>query len=374
MRFDLRDTLVGIARGAVATIALSASALENGDVLQLKKEFEDAFTQYQRFSSEGDLPNAERVATLALELAEQIYGTDHANSAVLSFNLAKTLNASQGFRWRGLRVAELALARYRDLFGDTADDVVVPATLVIQVLAKGLQVDVFGDEQTKRHRQMYVLVGFAERIAKRSNDVTLLPNFYQNISKIGLRDSRRYSVEAEDLYEEIYGKNHVRTLIAAMNAASFKAGNAQTDAYERILRDGKDVEDFSPYQFALHQKLSINYLEIGNEDKATAHLQAAGLLTSGGDDANYTPIYKRAAIYPRRALVRGIEGYVVLEFTVTRTGGVRDPKVIEANPPKIFDQAAIDAVRQFRYIPRVVSGEPVEVTGVTNRIAFSFDG
>ena len=92
MRFDLRDTLVGIARGAVATIALSASALENGDVLQLKKEFEDAFTQYQRFSSEGDLPNAERVATLALELAEQIYGTDHANSAVLSFNLAKTLN------------------------------------------------------------------------------------------------------------------------------------------------------------------------------------------------------------------------------------------------------------------------------------------
>ena len=101
MRFDLRDTLVGIARGAVATIALSASALENGDVLQLKKEFEDAFTQYQRFSSEGDLPNAERVATLALELAEQIHGTDHANSAVLSFNLAKTLNASQGFRCEG---------------------------------------------------------------------------------------------------------------------------------------------------------------------------------------------------------------------------------------------------------------------------------
>ena len=141
-----------------------------------------------------------------------------------------------------------------------------------------------------------------------------------------------------------------------------------------VLREGKGVEDFSPYQFALHQKLSINYLEVGNEDKATAHLQAAGLLTSGSDDANYTPIYKKAAIYPRRALVRGIEGYVVLEFTVTRAGGVHDPKVIEANPPRIFDQAAIDAVRQFRYIPRVVNGEPVQVTGVTNRIAFGFDG
>jgi len=71
----------------------------------------------------------------------------------------------------------------------------------------------------------------------------------------------------------------------------------------------------------------------------------------------------------RRAIVRGIEGYVLLEFTVTRDGGIRDPKVIDANPPRIFDQAALDAVGQFRYIPRVVNGEPVEVDGVTNRIA-----
>ena len=45
MRFDLRNTFVGIARGAVAIIALAASALESGDVLQLKKEFEDAYAQ-----------------------------------------------------------------------------------------------------------------------------------------------------------------------------------------------------------------------------------------------------------------------------------------------------------------------------------------
>ena len=201
----------------------------------------------------------------------------------------------------------------------------------------------------------------------------MLADLYQNISKIGLRDSRRYSVEAEDLYEEIYGRKHVRTLIAAMNVASFKNGDAQTKAYERILRDGEDVEGFTRYQFALHQKLSINYLEIGDEGKATEHLQAAGLLTSSDRDANYTPIYKKSPVYPRRAIVRGIEGYVLLEFTVTREGGVRDPMVVDANPPKIFDQAAIDAVLQFRYIPQVSNGVPVEVVGVTNRIAFSFN-
>ena len=364
---------VGIAWGAIAIVTLSSPAHGNSDLFSLKRELEDTYIQYQHFSDQGDFPNAERLGTLALELGEQIYGMDHPNTAVLSFNLAKTLNASARFRWRGLRVAELAVARYRDVFGENADDTVVPMTLLIQVLAKGVQSNVFEDEQTRRHRQMYILVGRSERIAKRSNEVTLLADLYQNISKIGLRDSRRYSVEAEDLYEEIYGRKHVRTLIAAMNVASFKNGDAQTKAYERILRDGEDVEGFTRYQFALHQKLSINYLEIGDEGKATEHLQAAGLLTSSDRDANYTPIYKKSPVYPRRAIVRGIEGYVLLEFTVTREGGVRDPMVVDANPPKIFDQAAIDAVLQFRYIPQVSNGVPVEVVGVTNRIAFSFN-
>ncbi len=369
----MRHSLIGISWGTIAIIALSSPASANNDPLSFKRELEDAHDQYQQFSDAGDLPNAERLGTLALELSEQFYGTDHPNTAILSFNLAKTLNASAGFRWRGLRVAELVVARYRVVYGENADETVVPITLLIQALAKGLQSNSFGDEQAKRHRQMYVLVGLAERIAKRSKEATLLPDLYQNISKIGLRDSRRYSVEAEDLYEQIYGRKHVQTLIAAMNAASFINRDAQNKAYERILRNGKDVEGFSRYQFATHQKLSINYLEIGDERKATEHLQAAGLLTTGHQDANYAPIYKKPPVYPRRAVVRGIEGYVLLEFTVTREGGIRDPKVIDANPPRIFDQAALDAVGQFRYIPRVVNGEPVEVDGVTNRIAFSFN-
>ena len=196
----MRHSLTGISWGAIAIIALSSPAYGNSDPLSLKKDLEDAHDQYQQFSDNGDLPNAERLGILALELSEQIYGTDHPNTAVLSFNLAKTLNAFTRFRWRGLRVAELVVARYRRVYGEKADETVVPMTLLIQALAKGLQSHSFGDEQTKRHRQMYVLVGLAERIAKRSNEATLLPDLYQNISKIGLRDSRRYSVEAEDLY------------------------------------------------------------------------------------------------------------------------------------------------------------------------------
>ena len=87
-------------------------------------------------------------------------------------------------------------------------------------------------------------------------------------------------------------------------------------------------------------------------------------------DGEYLPIVKVAPIYPRRAQTRGIEGYVLLEFVVTRTGAVRNPVVIESKPPGIFDRSAIAAALKFKYKPKVVNGEPIDVAGVKNRITF----
>ncbi|AZR43110.1 energy transducer TonB [Marinobacter salarius] len=95
-----------------------------------------------------------------------------------------------------------------------------------------------------------------------------------------------------------------------------------------------------------------------------------GLSASDGD---YLPIVKVQPIYPRRALSRGIEGYVVLEFTVTRTGAVRDPVVVESEPPNVFDDAAIRAALKFKYKPKIVNGEAVDVAGVQNRITFRME-
>ena len=87
-------------------------------------------------------------------------------------------------------------------------------------------------------------------------------------------------------------------------------------------------------------------------------------------DGEYLPIVKVAPVYPRRAQTRGIEGYVILEFVVTKTGAVRDPVVVEAKPPGIFDRAAKQAALKFKYKPKVVNGEPIDVAGVRNRITF----
>lgn len=109
-------------------------------------------------------------------------------------------------------------------------------------------------------------------------------------------------------------------------------------------------------------------VDVGAVDvKVDVNVGGVGGFSSDGE---YLPIVKVAPVYPRRAQTRGIEGYVLLEFIVTSTGAVRDPVVIEAKPPGIFDNAAIQAALKFKYKPKVVNGEAIEVAGVRNLITF----
>jgi protein TonB len=92
----------------------------------------------------------------------------------------------------------------------------------------------------------------------------------------------------------------------------------------------------------------------------------------GVSDGEYLPIVKVAPVYPSRALSRGLEGYVIVEFTVTRQGTVRDVSVVESTST-LFERAAVDAALKFKYKPRVIDGEPVEVPGVRNKITFEIE-
>lgn len=90
-------------------------------------------------------------------------------------------------------------------------------------------------------------------------------------------------------------------------------------------------------------------------------------------DGDYLPIVKVQPTYPRRALARGIEGYVIVEFIVSKLGTVVDPRVIESVPPGVFDREALRAALKFKYKPKVINGEPVDVAGVRNKITFQLD-
>ena len=91
-------------------------------------------------------------------------------------------------------------------------------------------------------------------------------------------------------------------------------------------------------------------------------------------DGSYVPIFQVPPQYPRRAAERGIEGCVLLEYTVTPLGAVSEPVVVQAHPPGIFDRASTRAALRYKYKPLIRDGVAVAVEGVRQRITFILEG
>jgi protein TonB len=76
-------------------------------------------------------------------------------------------------------------------------------------------------------------------------------------------------------------------------------------------------------------------------------------------------------VYPPIARAAHVQGVVVLQATISKTGAIENLKVLSG--PPMLTQAAIDAVSRWRYKPYMLSGEPVEVE-TTVQVNFTFGG
>jgi protein TonB len=73
--------------------------------------------------------------------------------------------------------------------------------------------------------------------------------------------------------------------------------------------------------------------------------------------------------YPKQALIDGIQGWVDVSFLVTATGDVRDVKIEGASKRQVFDRAAIQAVRGWKFEPLPVD-DPGATRLVKTRVEF----
>jgi protein TonB len=83
---------------------------------------------------------------------------------------------------------------------------------------------------------------------------------------------------------------------------------------------------------------------------------------SAGDpsaDGDIIPIVRIEPQFPREALIRGISGWVEVEFTIEPDGSVSNPRVSASSPSDIFNRDAIRAIFKWKFKPRIVDGKPV---------------
>ena len=85
-------------------------------------------------------------------------------------------------------------------------------------------------------------------------------------------------------------------------------------------------------------------------------------------DSEPALVEKVDPVYPRLARQAGIEGDVILTYIVDINGQVRNVTVVQSDI-KMFEEAAVRAVSQYKYSPAICYGRPVE-SQVTTTIEF----
>ena len=148
--------------------------------------------------------------------------------------------------------------------------------------------------------------------------------------------------------------------------------NRKEELPEKVEDPDEPPPDMEPLDF--DTDLDMSTANMAPAVAVNVSITASGLSSGDGE---YLPIVKVAPIYPRRAQTRGITGYCIVTYTVTATGAIRDPYVeneSDCSPRGIFERASLKAAAKFKYKPRVVDGQAIEVAGVQNKFTYELEG
>ena len=125
--------------------------------------------------------------------------------------------------------------------------------------------------------------------------------------------------------------------------------------------DGENINEIVERATALQEQMAAVLAELqallegtdGRTDGAT------NVIRIGNGVRPPRKIHDVPPAYPPAAREAGIEGLVILDATIDPTGAVDDIEVLRSVPE--LDQAAIEAVEQWRWEPTLVDGEPVSI-------------
>ena len=133
-----------------------------------------------------------------------------------------------------------------------------------------------------------------------------------------------------------------------------------------VVQETLDRSDIDAGSIDIGMNQNLSNLQVGGFSIG------AKLGDYGISDAEYMPIVRVVPMYPRQAALLGLEGYVIVSFTVTTNGSVKDCVIVESSNA-IFNRSAVQAALKFKYKPRLVDGVAMEVHDVQTKLSYAFE-
>lgn len=327
----------------------------------------EAYTAYKEAVAEGRKRDARIAASAAYTMAREKLGTNHKYTAAFALHYGRLLEGDEAKQ----QLRE-ALILHENVYGQDGYELLDPLMELAKVET--------GYQEFRTAKRLYdrALSLVEANDGPESMTAGLINLEIGQVATFRGAGHRyiAYLKRAKKIFQSLdepdaaYGLAQAEFWLGKYWLANNEEKKA-TDALVASLETFEANAPDSPTTLANHAFLIEAYEKRGLRDAATKHCRAIGAAKPVNPTQDYKPVYQVRPIYPRIAQVGGKEGYVVVSVTVDPDGFVQEPEVLETKGSGLFEGAALEAVKQFRYIPRYEDGQPVATSDVKYRFSFT---
>jgi protein TonB len=222
-------------------------------------------------------------------------------------------------------------------------------------------------DDPERDRRFTAAADQYRRAANAASDPEIQTHAFETLAKIYDPDRLNEPAQVEMALRELV-RLAPTELAPLFRLARFQEAQGQIDAAEQTFLDARRQrpDQIEPYrelaQFYARRAVAVQQAEMrarGVEPRVPGQPDSQGVYSIGGPVPPPAKVDNVNPAYPYEAQVAGINGVVIMEIVVNEAGQVADARMLRGLP--ILEQAAFDAVRQWRFKPTVIDGRPVPV-------------
>ena len=342
----------------------------------LESDFRQAYRSYNQYLEADDVPLALGAAADAYRLGSKLYGRKHVTTAKLAINYSSLLNDTRDYK-EAAKVLKGKLKVMEKAYGEDAHDVV---SLLVELGRahfdpgkpdRGLEYFQRASAILANHDNPIVTgtrnFDIATILLKRRANMQTRPfveaayaafadSLEENDVRLGLVNYHMalFATSDDRLIDSVAHLNHALT--------AFKTDNDQMGNLERTVR-----------------VMLVSALERSEQSElATEHCLAVGQRQEWRLPAR--PLYLKPPNFSKEKVEISLDnkkekeqlaGRITISFSVDENGFVRSPRVASSTALGL-NEAALEAISDFRYAPRFVDGSPVATSGVDFPMSYDF--
>jgi len=353
----------------IAFLTVPAFA-DEPDKQTIQNDFNFAYEQFQLSIQHKDTYSASAYAAKALMLGKQLYGEEHKNIAVLTYNYANTFMLHQQTLAPHKRnhdktklLFEQVIEIYEKVYDEYALEFIKPLRNLAHV-------------NIKYYNKDRLALGYFKRALKITEEnIKSSPLAHADLSlEIGrelLQIPREYKKaikhlqSAYDSYHTLLPDNDERRAFSEFWLAKNyfvkrdfdKAEPLFINAISSFNKAGLNKEEIF---LTTKAYLVQTYEKMGKSEKATQYCQEIGRAQPWVEDKDSVPIYMQNPKWPKEAVLNKQTGTVKVGFTITKDGFGKDFRVVKSKGSNAFKATTIKAMKKWRFAPKFVDGKAVD--------------